>query len=96
MKTRAIKKDGHYYIPYLEGLDLNTDEVTIEIDDNIFKQTVTKKSQIKQELENMNKEMGGNKLIESILYGMPDDFTYIPSDKSDKELWYEERKHKYE
>lgn len=96
MKTQAIKKDGHYYIPYLEGLDLEADEVTIEIDDNILKHLVIKKSGIKQELENMNKEMGGNRLIESILDGMPDDFKYVSSGKTDNELWYEERKHKYE
>jgi hypothetical protein len=72
MKTQAIKKDGHYYIPYLEKLGLDADEVTIEIDENIIKQIMLKKDNMKQDLENLNKEMGGNKLAESVLDGMPD------------------------
>lgn len=72
MKTQAIKKDGHYYIPYLEGLELDADEVTIEIDDNRINQLISQKSDTRQDLERLNKAEGGNKLIESVIEGMPE------------------------
>ena len=56
----------------------------------------TNKSETFQKLEKLKKEIGDDELINSIMYGMQKDYSYIPSNKSDKEIWYEEIGKKYE
>lgn len=36
MQVQAVRKDGHYYIPYLEEVGVTVDTITVEIDDNVI------------------------------------------------------------
>ncbi|MCD4818176.1 MAG: hypothetical protein K8S23_05760 [Candidatus Cloacimonetes bacterium] len=97
MKVEAILKNGHYIIPYLEKINFNKDHLTIEIDERIFENKIeVKKSETYKQLEKLNKELGGNKLIEAIMKGMPFDYIYKKPEKTDREIWYEAVKEKYE
>ncbi len=95
MKTQVIKKDGHYYIPYLEQIEFDIEEFSIEIDDNLLNKKTPQKNS-GHELTEMKKVLGSSKLLEMILDNVPKDFKYKCSGKTDQELWYEERKNKYE
>ena len=43
-------------------------------------------------LNNLKTDIQDNKLLNSITNGMPKNYKYVPSDMSDKEIWYEEVK----
>ena len=94
MKVEAILKNGHYEIPYLEKINFKRDHLVVEIDEEVLKEE--KKSETYNKLEKLNKEVGGDKLIEAIMEGMPLDYTYKKSKKNDKEIWYEEVRKDYE
>ena len=101
MKVVAIKKEGHYIIPYFEKIHLKRKRVELEFDEKVLwdekgKEKNVEKSETYKQLEKLNKDLGGDELIESIMKGMPLDYKYTPSGKSDKEIWYEERREKYE
>jgi len=49
-----------------------------------------------KKFKNLKIDMPDNKLLDSIMNGMPKDYKYVSSDKSDKEIWYEEVENKYE
>ncbi len=55
-----------------------------------------KKSETYKHLENLDKELGGSTLLKAIMKGMPLDYTYKKTDKTDREIWYEEVREKYE
>jgi len=57
---------------------------------------VKKKSTTYANMMELNDLLGGDDLVEAVLKGMPEYFTYVQSSQSDKEVWFEERKHKYE
>jgi hypothetical protein len=96
MQTVAIKKNGHYIIPMLDSLDIGIDEIPITINDNIIQSSVKKDFSTCKKLETLDKELGGNTLIKSILHGLPEDYRYISSGMTDKEIVAEERAKKYE
>ena len=71
------------------------DHLTIEIDEELLKK-VREKSKTYKHLEEINKDLGGSVLLNAILKEIPINYTYKETDKTDKELWYEEVREKYE
>lgn len=49
-----------------------------------------------QDLLEMEQQLSCHTLIKMILNDIPKDFSYNSSEKTDKEIWYEERRYKYE
>jgi hypothetical protein len=49
-----------------------------------------------QDLLEMEQQLSCHALIKMILEDMPEDFIYKASEKTDTEIWYEERSHQYE
>ena len=62
----------------------------------IEKNNEENKSVTYRKLEQISAELEGDELIDMILKDMPKDYHYISSEKTDKEIWYEEVEKKYE
>lgn len=95
MIVEAVKQNGHFIIPYFDELNLGVDRVDVYIDDNVI-QGLNNKSDTYKNIEKLNDELGGDEFLELKLKNMPKNFKYQDSGKTDKEIWYEERRAKYE
>lgn len=93
MKTQVIRKDGHYYIPYLEQIGLDIEELSVEIDDELLNKKAPQNNAY-HELTEMKQILGSSKLLEMILDNVPQNFNYQCSGKTDQEIWYEGNSHK--
>ena len=105
MQLEAVKMNGHYFIPYLDKVELKSNKITVNINDELIqsaqkttstKKTIKTKSETYRKLEKLKTELKGDSLIESILDGMPIDYEYKDPGKTDRELWYDAVKEKYE
>jgi len=97
MKLEAIRSGNQFIIPALIELNLDVDKIMITISDDIInKSKKINKSTTYKSLEQLNKDLGGNEFLELKLKNMPKDFRYKECAKTDKEIWLEERRDKYE
>ncbi len=96
MRVEAVLKNGHYEIPYLEKINFKKEHLVIEIDEKLLLDSVKEsKSKTYLQLEKLNKDLGGNDLVEAIMEGMPKDYTYKQT-KSDDDILFEALREKYE
>jgi len=91
MITEVIKIKGHFMIPALDKLNIKKDHFMLEIPDELIT-----KDPLSSALIDLKNKYSGNSLINGIFEGMPQNFTYTPTELTDKEMWYEEAKHNYE
>ena len=95
MQLEAIKIDGQFVIPQLSNMELNTDKIIVDINDNLIKNLKKgKKSKAYQSMEELDEKLGGDELIKVLLKNTPIDYEYN-ANKSDKEILLEELKEKY-
>jgi len=81
-------------------MDITEDSFEIEVSDEMLKKTnksdqLTKSKTYKM-LEELNKKLGGDEFIELKLKNIPINYEYQDTGKSDRDLWYEAVKDKYE
>lgn len=96
IKFKADVHGGVIEIPfeYQETLKNHVEIIALVNENNHEK--AKKKSVTYANMMELNKLLGGDHLLEAVLKGMPEDFTYVASSQSDREIWFEECKHKYE
>jgi len=97
MQLEAIRKGNQFIIPELTELNLDVDKIMITIsDETINKSKKIIKSTTYKSLEQLNKDLGGDEFLELKLKNMPKNFKHKEYSKTDKEIWYEARRDKYE
>jgi lipoate-protein ligase A len=89
MRAEVRKINGHFMIPVLDSFNLDIDRFEIDLPEKIFNSD-------SNFYEKLNRDFKKEELLELITKGMPKNYHYIESEKSDKEIWYEEAKEKYE
>jgi len=96
IKFEADVQNGVIEIPveYRESLK-NHIEVIALVEERKSRNAKGKKSTYENMME-LKDLLGGDDLVDAVLKGMPEGFTYVPSTQTDRDIWFEERKHKYE
>lgn len=95
MKVEAVLKNGQYVIPFLEKIKLKKPIIFIEIDDKLFSESIKKSDEYKK-FEKLSGELEDNELLKLIMDGMPKNYHYKETDLTDREIWLEETRSKYE
>ena len=96
MQVEAIEMNGHYFIPALDNQGIKKKRIRFDIPDEKLKDVPEeKKSNTYKILEEVNKKTD-NKLVKMWLKHLPKDFKYKDTGATDRELWYEAVKDKYE
>ncbi|NOR68339.1 MAG: hypothetical protein GQ532_01350 [Methylomarinum sp.] len=95
MKLQVIKQDGHYIIPVLEraGLDLQSFYVEVDQDIEIKLSQMTVSNTINQ-LQELNKTLGGDEYLTFKLKNLPKHYSYKTT-QSDEEILAEALIEKY-
>ncbi len=96
MRLEAIRKNNHFMLPQLDKLNLKTDKVVVYIEDSALDDIKEQEKKTYETLDKLSASLGGDELIKAIMLGMPEDYKYESVNKTDKEIWYEGRKAKYE
>ena len=99
MKVEAVKKGNHYIIPYFDKIDLKQERIELEFDEGIIAYgdnsgKTVEKSKAYKALENANKRLPGDSLLELLLKNTPINYSYQQS-KPDKKVLYDVLKEKY-
>ena len=101
MKVEAVKKGNHYIIPYFDKINLKQEKIELEFDEKIIQNQNKKREPVKKgttykKYSQLSAELNGDELIDMIISDMPEDYKYSATAKTEKEIWYEEIKKKYE
>jgi len=96
VEFEADVHDGKVEIPAKYRKQLGQHIKLIALVDERKVENVNGKNATYVNMMELNDLLGGDDLVEAVLKGMPEDFTYVQSSQSDRDIWFEERKHKYE
>jgi len=96
IKFEADVHDGVIEIPVEYQKSLRDHIEVIALVHEQESEAVNEKSATYAKMMELKDLLGGDDLVEAVLKGMPEDFTYVPSNQTGRDIWFEERKHKYE